>query len=319
MLLSGNQPFYGPPKEMSWEKRRKIMIDRIMRCEYMKMKGPSWNNISKEARDFVASLLQMVPSKRPSAEKALQMAWITNHQHFMPRGVPAQDIQYAKKLKLKKAAQVLMAEALSEDDIVKFKDALQEQDVRSEDRVRIQHFRDALLQTPLSQSQVAALFTDQDLDLAAHIDYVTMLNETLDRIMRKQEEKIVNSIRETDLDLSCKVTKNRLRAILAEEVSHFLLATVLDEVAFGEEDCVSCQEVLDRLRKQNLEKIDLVCCCREEDDEEDDGDLVDEKNTVIPGGKNDPSERPKYIYDESCKSIRKCNKEEALVSSPCCS
>ncbi|CAB9499760.1 Calcium-dependent protein kinase 2 [Seminavis robusta] len=30
LLLSGEQPFVGPPKEMSWEKRKKFMIDRII-------------------------------------------------------------------------------------------------------------------------------------------------------------------------------------------------------------------------------------------------------------------------------------------------
>ena len=80
ILLSGNKPFWGPPQEMSWEKRRKIIIDRIMRCEYMKMKGPAWQNISPEAKEFVESMLQMDPYWRPTAAKALKHPWIVDHQ-----------------------------------------------------------------------------------------------------------------------------------------------------------------------------------------------------------------------------------------------
>lgn len=39
MLLSGNNPFWGPPRPLPWTKRRKIMIDRIMRCEFQRMNG----------------------------------------------------------------------------------------------------------------------------------------------------------------------------------------------------------------------------------------------------------------------------------------
>jgi serine/threonine protein kinase len=79
ILLSGKQPFWGPPREIPWEQRKKIMVDRIMRCDYMRMNAGRWSGVSKEAKDFVKSLLQMDPNKRPSASEAMEHLWIKLH------------------------------------------------------------------------------------------------------------------------------------------------------------------------------------------------------------------------------------------------
>ena len=81
-LLSGYKPFWGPPRAMPWPERRKIMFNRIMRCQYMKMKGPTWSKISAEGREFVASLLKLDPTKRPSAQQALdESPWLQRHAY----------------------------------------------------------------------------------------------------------------------------------------------------------------------------------------------------------------------------------------------
>lgn len=72
LLSGGQQPFYGPPRPMPWAKRRKITIDRIMRCRYQETVGPTWEAVSSDAKDFVKSLLQMDPDDRPTAEEALK-------------------------------------------------------------------------------------------------------------------------------------------------------------------------------------------------------------------------------------------------------
>ncbi|KAI9059591.1 Pkinase-domain-containing protein [Trametes sanguinea] len=56
-----------------------------------------WSNVSEEAKDFIKTLLNPDPSKRPTAEEALQHKWLTEHapstehdltglrEHFDPR------------------------------------------------------------------------------------------------------------------------------------------------------------------------------------------------------------------------------------------
>jgi calcium-dependent protein kinase len=327
MLLSGGlNPFWGPPREMSWDQRKKIMIDRIMRCEYMKMKGPSWKNISPEAKSFVQSLIQMNPKCRPTAAAALQSPWLVKYQDYQPNGMPVQDQQYAKKLELKRSAKVLFAQDLPADQIVQLKDALEQNDPKKEDRVSIRHFRNALLQSPqLKKSKVESLFEGKELDMGEHIDYVGMLNDALDRQMRKHQEFIVNIFRLCGTDVCCKIPKDKLRSMLAEssEAADASFVSPLNEIidqlggADGEEDgSVSCQAIVERIRQLEMERMNDVSSWRgrelfSEEDGEDTEDLVDENNAWIPGGRShDPYTKPKFIYDDLSMSVRKYREGE---------
>merc|ERR1719443_165422 len=42
------------------------------------MTTPKWNGVSAEAKDFVRSLMEVNPTKRLSAQQALEHPWITN-------------------------------------------------------------------------------------------------------------------------------------------------------------------------------------------------------------------------------------------------
>ena len=314
ILLSGKQPFWGPPREMSWEKRRKVMIDRIMRCDYMRMKGPSWDKISKEAKQFVASLLQIVPDRRPTASEALQHPWIVRYQNYNLEGVPAQDVQYTKKQHLKRAAQVLLAESLLKDDIVGLKEYLiQHFDSHKQNQVTVRQFHDALLHIhKLDHTQVEALFIDKDLDERGHIDYRGLLNEVLDRRLRHEENKIAHSLFNKDFDR--KISKDKLREMISQEASlSSSMSTILESLNGSDNDELTCGQVVQELHRRNLRTIDHFCRCGEEandKDKDDDEDLLDPWSAIIPGGKSNLIERPKYVYDDASKSMRPCAEGE---------
>merc|ERR1712194_294979 len=71
MLLSSHRPFYN--------KKRKVMIDRIMRCDYTFAKD-YWKPISSEAKDFIDHLLVLDPKVRYTAVKAQSHKWM--HKEF---------------------------------------------------------------------------------------------------------------------------------------------------------------------------------------------------------------------------------------------
>ena len=52
------------------------MIERILRADYVEMKGEKWDKVSDDAKTFVKSLLQLDPDQRPSAKEALQLPWM---------------------------------------------------------------------------------------------------------------------------------------------------------------------------------------------------------------------------------------------------
>jgi len=66
VLLCGYTPFYG--------ENQKQLFDRILKAD-VEFFSPEWDEVSQEARDFVKNLLQREPTKRPTAEEALQHPW----------------------------------------------------------------------------------------------------------------------------------------------------------------------------------------------------------------------------------------------------
>lgn len=66
VLLCGFTPFHG--------ETQKQLFDRILNAQ-LEFFSPEWDEVSKEAKDFVSSLLQRDPSRRPSATQALQDKW----------------------------------------------------------------------------------------------------------------------------------------------------------------------------------------------------------------------------------------------------
>ena len=67
MLISSEKPFA--------DRKRRKMIDKIMRAAYT-MKGPVWEGISAEGKDFVNNLLIVDPKERLNATGALAHDWL---------------------------------------------------------------------------------------------------------------------------------------------------------------------------------------------------------------------------------------------------
>jgi len=67
ILLCGYPPFNGSTE--------KIIMDNVMIGKFS-MKGREWENVSKEAKDFIMRLLEYDFTKRLSAKDALNSIWI---------------------------------------------------------------------------------------------------------------------------------------------------------------------------------------------------------------------------------------------------
>ena len=51
------------------------MMEQITRCRY-NFDDPVWENISSDAKDFISSLLQLDPNKRPTMAHAMKHRWL---------------------------------------------------------------------------------------------------------------------------------------------------------------------------------------------------------------------------------------------------
>ena len=67
MLLSGSPPFRG--------RRDRDVLSAVRRGKYT-LSGPRWENVSREAKDFIRRLLVYNPARRMTAEDALKHVWL---------------------------------------------------------------------------------------------------------------------------------------------------------------------------------------------------------------------------------------------------
>jgi len=74
MLIGGYSPFEGPKHQQ---------MEDILHGRY-KWRDVHWKSVSSGAIDFVKSLLALSPSQRPTANDALQNAWLTKGKSIAP-------------------------------------------------------------------------------------------------------------------------------------------------------------------------------------------------------------------------------------------
>lgn len=91
--------------------------------------------------------------------------------------------------------------------------------------------------------------------------------------------------------------------------AEYLLKDILSEIAADKHDRLSCREILDMIAEKKRNRIESVRTgsYSEEYGETDEGEdnLVNADNARIPGGKTNPSQPLKFVYDPQCKSVRR--------------
>jgi calcium-dependent protein kinase len=321
MLLSGEQPFWGPRKEMPWAERRKIMVDRIMRCQYMRMRGGVWDDVSTEAKMFVKSLLQIDPEKRPSAKKALKSLWMKKkfetevnegETQQQQHSLADQISRYSRETKLKRLALTMIAYKMPANDIEELQQRFETYDTEKQGFISLEDFRKALSSSQLSEKDIESIFYEMDLDSTGYLEYKDFIAAALDTRGRVETERIAEAFDRLDTDKKGAITKQNLRSALGENVSDHVLSEILEEVDAQEEGEVTYEKFMELFGRKNAARIHSLSSHDDENDhdESSDEDLVDEKNAVIPGGKNDPECKTKYVYDRKSQSVRKCDSLE---------
>ena len=141
ILLCGYPPFYGDTDTQIFDSVRAGRFD---------FPSPDWDGISDVAKDFIRSLLRIVPSERLSASQALAHPWLKEMPAEERReGKRAQRssiafasrsiafITYMDMQKLKKSALAWLATNSTNDDITALKDIFKKIDVNDDGTVTL--------------------------------------------------------------------------------------------------------------------------------------------------------------------------------------
>jgi calcium-dependent protein kinase len=213
MLLSSHRPFYN--------KRRKIMIDRIMRCDYT-FEKEYWTPISSEAKDFISKLLVLDPKIRYNAFQAQQHEWLSKEFKLSDR-VPAESFQtavadnlvvYKDTALLKKVALNIIAHRSSAEEILELRKCFDVYDTANNGIISFEEFREALKKANYSEKDIKEMFDSVDVNSNGHVMYTEFLAATLEAQGQVEEERIAEAFDRLDVDNSGFISKENILEFL---------------------------------------------------------------------------------------------------------
>lgn len=144
MLLSASKPFYS--------KRRRKMIDLIMRGDYV-FDAPIWKDVlSQDSKDFVDTLLVVDPRHRSDAAQALTHPWIVNQSQLSDEKpseallgqVEDSLLNYRQTSALKKLALNVIAHRSTSSEILELRRVFGEFDKSNDGIISFAEFKAAL-------------------------------------------------------------------------------------------------------------------------------------------------------------------------------
>lgn len=210
MLLSSHRPFYN--------KKRQIMIDRIMRCDYTFEKD-YWRPVSLEAKDFISHLLVLDPRARFTAEKAQKHIWLSKAFRLSSRAPTAQMSElvaenllvYKDTAQLKKIALNVIAYQSSTEEILQLRKAFGQFDTGNNGIISYDEFKAGIRdKCSLSDEETKHLFDSIDVNQNGHIMYTEFIAATLEAQGFVDEERIAEAFERLDIDNSGYISRQNM-------------------------------------------------------------------------------------------------------------
>ena len=274
LLLSGEQPFWGPSgQKIPWKERRKIMIGLIKKCAYTPMTNGRWGSVSGLAKEFTSSLLQLNPDNRPSPSEALSSLWISTCEKEDGLALDDTKKQELEQLTfLRRRLWNLLSTNLSEEQIEGLQAYVEIQNEEGDCLVSVGRLRDIIMEACYSEhccgkndvEEAFAACTNMD----AKINYVDFFIEvligkgrnTVEQLARTLDTLDVNGTRKVSVDYLCSSVEDLLPEDMAQEV--------LLELSFGEDGMVNTSDVLSCVTKKfasrhrnSIRRDSDGCCC----------------------------------------------------------
>ncbi|KAK6130004.1 hypothetical protein DH2020_036253 [Rehmannia glutinosa] len=199
ILLSGVPPFWGENEEG--------IFDAVLRGHLDFVSDP-WPSISSSAKDLVKKMLQSDPKDRLSAIEVLNHPWMREDGDASDKpldiAVLTRMKQFRAMNKLKKVALKVIAENLSEEEIIGLKEMFKSMDTDNSGTITYEELKAGLpkLGTKLSESEVRQLMEAADVDGNGTIDYIEFITATMHMNRVEREDHLYKAFEYFDKDKS---------------------------------------------------------------------------------------------------------------------
>jgi len=215
VLLCGAPPFFGDTD---------AEVLTSVRKGHYEFDLPVWDVVSREAKDLVQRMLVLDPTKRYTAQDALNHKWI---QHLAPQSKGALPFsanafrnlkKFRQNHKLKKAALTIVAHNIDEAQISDLRKMFMAMDKDSDGTLTITEIKEGMANAKMKiPSNIDEILKDIDSDGSGEIDYSEFLAATMEQKAYVKEEVCWAAFRVFDIDGNGKITKDELAAVLSGE------------------------------------------------------------------------------------------------------
>jgi len=217
MLLSSHRPFYN--------KKRKVMIDRIMRCDYT-FKKDYWTSVSGEAKDFIDHLLVLDPKHRYTAKKAQLHKWMQMEFKLEDRTQMTESMvgrtntalhKYKNNLGLKKLALNVIAHRSTTAQILNLRKAFDAFDTSNDGVISAKEFKNALKsKCDYTDDEIKDMFDAIDINQTGDIMYTEFIAATLEAQGQVDEERVAEAFDRLDADNTGYISKENIMEWLSD-------------------------------------------------------------------------------------------------------
>lgn len=245
MLISSSLPFYG--------KDRVHVIKKIIGGKFS-FSSRRWRRVSPEAKIFVRDLLEQDPNKRPSAERAMSLAWMEeeptesnefNFNDAMDR-VQANIEAFAGYSKLKKLALMVIAYKSTNEELGGLKKIFQNYDKQKNGVISLDEFKDTLSgQYEYTSDELERMFQGIDIDGTGTVHYCEFLAATLESQGAIDEDRIAEAFDRIDSDDTGYITVSDLQDFLGDEIPTDYLEDIIEEADLKGDHRISYEEFLE--------------------------------------------------------------------------
>ncbi|KAG6492196.1 calcium-dependent protein kinase 1-like [Zingiber officinale] len=256
ILLCGVPPFWADNEDGIFDA---ILLGRI------DFSSDPWPSISSGAKELVKKML------RPDPKERLSAAEILNHPWMKGDGAPDKPLdltvlnrmkQFRAMNKLKKVALKVIAESLSEDEIMGLKEIFKSIDTDNSGTITYEELKAGLpklgnLGIKISESEVRQLMEAADVDGNGAIDYIEFITATMHMNRMEREDHLYKAFEYFDEDKSGYITVEELEQALKKYNmgDEKTIKEIIAEVDTDKDGRINYDEFVTMMRKDTSEPI----------------------------------------------------------------
>ncbi|KAK3161321.1 hypothetical protein QOZ80_1BG0075650 [Eleusine coracana subsp. coracana] len=254
ILLSGVPPF--------WAENEDGIFDAVLRG-HIDFASDPWPSISSGAKDLVRKMLRQDPKERLTAAEILSHPWIREDGEAPDKPLDITVIgrmkQFRAMNKLKKVALKVVAENLSDEEIMGLKEMFRSLDTDNSGTITLDELRSGLpkLGTKISESEIRQIMEAADVDGNGTIDYAEFISATMHLNRLEKEDHILKAFEYFDKDHSGYITVDELEEALKkyDMGDDKTIKEIIAEVDSDNDGRINYQEFVAMMRNNSPEIV----------------------------------------------------------------